>query len=93
MLLASDGLEGQLIYREHQQQIDVVIIDLVMPHVGGRECLRGIRSLNPDARVIVSSGFAQPEVLDALRAETSVVFLDKPYSKASLEKALHTACS
>jgi two-component system, cell cycle sensor histidine kinase and response regulator CckA len=93
VLLASDGLEGQLIYREHQQQIDVVIIDLVMPHVGGRECLRGIRSLNPDARVIVSSGFAQPEVLDALRAETSVVFLDKPYSKASLEKALHTACS
>jgi CheY-like chemotaxis protein len=78
-LTASNGREGLEMFKAHPNVIDIVILDLVMPEMDGLECLKHIREIDPDAKVIVASGFASNgRAEDALR-EGAIASLKKPY--------------
>jgi PAS domain S-box-containing protein len=66
VLTAPDGETAIQIYREHKQQIDLIILDLIMPGIGGKNCLDQILAMDPSARVIIASGYS---VDDATRVE------------------------
>ncbi len=55
-ITAASGEEGIELYEKHGDNISGVILDLNMPGMGGRQCLAGLMDLNPEARVIVSTG-------------------------------------
>ena len=55
VLLAEDGRVAQTVFREHAADIDVVLLDLTMPHAGGEATLDEIRRVRNDAAVVVSS--------------------------------------
>ena len=57
VVLACDGLEALEIYRNNGKEIDLVILDLLMPNLGGKETLVKLRELNPAAKVIICSGY------------------------------------
>lgn len=79
VLLASDGLEGLKIYRQHMKEIDLVLLDMGLPEMSGREVLSDLLLLNPDAAVISASGYLDPNVeADALEMG-ALEFLPKPY--------------
>ena len=59
VLDAGDGAEGLEIYRQRGAGIDLVILDVAMPGMGGAECFAGIRDFDPQARVIIATGFAE----------------------------------
>ncbi len=88
---ASDGIEGLEIYREHRDQIDVVLLDLVMPRLGGRSAFASIRSADPEACVILSSGFADPEAVNHLLEQGLCAFIAKPYSRVDLAETIRAA--
>jgi len=73
---AEEGLE---IYHHQRGRIDLVILDLGMAGMGGIKCLETIRSLDPQARVIVASGYAGHEIAADPGRYGAAAFLAKPY--------------
>jgi two-component system cell cycle sensor histidine kinase/response regulator CckA len=84
VLTAGGGEEAVEIYRQYKKEIAVVVLDIVMPDVGGREVFRRIREIDPAAQVIISSGYNQERDATDLLKEGAVTFVQKPYRIASL---------
>ena len=59
ILKASDGEEALEIYRSRQTEISLVLLDLIMPNMGGKECLEGLLKINPHVKVLIASGFSE----------------------------------
>ena len=62
VLLAEDGQEALEIYRREQSSIDLVILDLTMPRLSGRDTLRQLLQIDPDVRVLFSSGYSAEQI-------------------------------
>jgi len=93
VLLAQDGDQGLEVFRQHRQEIDLAILDIVMPKMNGPELFQTIRSEGANLPIIFTSGFSQNERVGHLLEERGVVgFIQKPYRKgvlaALVEKAM-----
>jgi DNA-binding NtrC family response regulator len=58
VLTAADGKKALKLYRKEREKISLVILDLLMPEMGGNECLQALRKIDPQVKVLVASGFA-----------------------------------
>jgi CheY-like chemotaxis protein len=88
VLLADNGETGITAFKDHTDTIDAIILDLIMPRMNGEECFRAIRMIDPDTRIILSSGYAEDTVIDTLLKEDNVWFIQKPYTHAQLSRLL-----
>lgn len=91
VLTASDGLEAVEIYGREHGRIDVVLLDMVMPRMNGRDCFTELQRLNPDVRVVATSGFSSSEDLQQMQSLGLADQLPKPYRRAELSKAISDA--
>lgn len=89
VILAENGLEGVTLFKENAQQIDLIILDMIMPIMGGREAFVKLRNIRPDIPIIISSGFAKDEDMLELRKHGINGFLSKPFRKYELAEMLH----
>lgn len=78
VVTAANGKEAVNIYRERGNEISLIIMDLVMPVMDGETAFREIRKINPDVKVIISSGYSADR-MDILRNEGVRGFFSKPY--------------
>ncbi len=83
-LTACDGVEGLEIFRQHQADITFILLDLTMPRMNGEETLRDIRALSTDVPVILISGYNRTTLTSPLASSTTVAFLQKPFTIATL---------
>jgi len=83
---AADGIEGLETYRRHMDDISVVILDMVMPRMTGENCFRELMAINPDVKVVISTGFAMTEATERLQREGAAGFIKKPYTMAEISK-------
>jgi signal transduction histidine kinase/ActR/RegA family two-component response regulator len=90
VILAEDGQEAVEVYQKHAGAIDLVILDLRMPRLSGREALRRLRELDPEARVLFSSGFSS-ETITETEADGVLGFVSKPYRAQDLANAVRQA--
>jgi PAS domain S-box-containing protein len=90
LLLAQDGQEALEVYRQHQGQIDLVILDLTMPRLSGRDTLRQLLQLDPNVRVLYSSGYSAEHITD-LDKEGVLGFVNKPYRPQDLVNTVRWA--
>ncbi len=91
VLLAENGAQGIDFYRENLQRIDLILLDLVMPVMSGKEAFERLKGINPDVKVLLSSGFKQDlRVADILEGGASG-FIQKPYSLSSLSQKVSDA--
>jgi two-component system, cell cycle sensor histidine kinase and response regulator CckA len=88
-LLASDGIEAIALYAQHKQEISVVLMDIMMPSMGGVTALRALHKLNPQLRAIAMSGLASNSQLTELGSLGVKAFLSKPYTAIELFDTLH----
>ncbi|MBI4797503.1 MAG: response regulator [Desulfarculus sp.] len=88
VLTAMSGEEALDICRQHGRQIDLVIMDLGMPGMGGRACLRELRLLDPDLPVIISTGYSTNGQEEDVRRAGAAGFLPKPYQMLELLTAV-----
>jgi two-component system cell cycle sensor histidine kinase/response regulator CckA len=79
-LCAADGRAGLELFKAQRTDIDAILLDLAMPVMNGPETLREIRELDPNIRIILSSGYPERETLSHISNDRSVIFLQKPYS-------------
>jgi two-component system, cell cycle sensor histidine kinase and response regulator CckA len=90
VLTARNGIEALQIYRANQDRIAIVLLDLMMPEMGGRECLEGLLGMNPSVKVIIASGFrANGPTKDELKAGAKA-FVDKPYDMRQVLEVVRT---
>jgi signal transduction histidine kinase/CheY-like chemotaxis protein len=91
VITASDGAEALERYAEHADSVEVVVLDMAMPVMGGAECFRRLRERAPDVRVLFASGYAlEQEARDCLAAG-ALGFLEKPFAAARLVDAVALA--
>jgi len=81
---AMDGREALAIYRSGHDEIDLVILDMIMPGMDGHECLAEMRRINPGVRVIIISGFSYGNALADLIDKGASGVVRKPFEKALL---------
>ncbi|MBN1943249.1 MAG: PAS domain-containing protein [Phycisphaerae bacterium] len=84
----SDGEEAVRFYRDNYRQIDLVLLDLIMPRMGGLETFRELKAVNPNIRAVLISGYSDHRVIDQLRDEGVLGFVNKPFEIESLGKDL-----
>ena len=85
---ATDALET---YQDRGDQIDLVITDLVMSGTDGRAFARSLLELNPDVRILVSTGLRDETDMDALRQLGVKGFVFKPYNSRDLVDSIQAA--
>jgi len=78
-------------YRRRSRDIDVVVVDLIMPEAGGKEVFEQLREINPQARVVITSGYNRDAGVDALLDAGAKGFLQKPYRLSQLSETLAAA--
>jgi CheY-like chemotaxis protein len=79
VITASDGKRALELYEANRQEISLVILDLIMPHMGGKKCLDELLSLDPAVKVVIASGYsADAPTKEALRSGAKG-FVHKPY--------------
>lgn len=93
VVTADNGHQAVEYYSQHQSEIDLVIIDMIMPELNGRECFRAIRELNPEARAILSSGYSREGAVQEILNEGMLGFVQKPYRADQLCEAVADALS
>jgi len=76
---AANGQEGVDIYREHLLEIDLVILDMVMPIMDGKKAFYEIKKMKDDQKVIIISGYAQREDLQEILRKGALAFMSKPF--------------
>ena len=84
VITAKDGLEAVDRYRENSQEIALVILDLTMPRMDGKAALQAIRTLNPEAKVVISSGYNEKDTIQQFQGVDLAGFLPKPYRMTQL---------
>jgi len=88
VLEASDGLEAVERFTEHGKDIALVIMDVVMPRLGGVEAAERIRRLDPDARIVFATGYDMEELSNSQMPSDKYVTLSKPYNIEELSKVI-----
>jgi signal transduction histidine kinase/CheY-like chemotaxis protein/ABC-type amino acid transport substrate-binding protein len=81
---ASDGQEALELFKVHQQKIDLLFFDLIMPKMSGRQAYDEIRKINPAIPIIFCSGYDQNELPQEYLDEVSALFLPKPFRSKEL---------
>ncbi len=82
------GEEALAIYREKREEISLVILDIVMPGMGGSEVFQELRSFDPAVKVLVCSGYSIRGEADRLLGLEANGFIQKPFSLESLEDSI-----
>jgi PAS domain S-box-containing protein len=91
VLTASDGKEAVDLYLERGPEIDLVVMDLVMPRLGGRECFRILKRINPAVKAILSTGYGFNVAAQEMIDEGMLGFVQKPYEMIKLSEVVAKA--
>ncbi len=84
VILAHDGSEALKIYRDIGKQIGLVILDFFLPVMDGDTIFDELRVLNPEVDVVLSSGLAEQQKINAMLSQGLRGFIPKPYSSQQL---------
>jgi PAS domain S-box-containing protein len=91
VITARDGIEALAKYRDHQDEIDVVILDVTMPNMDGFTTMNELYTIRPDVKVILASGYNEDELSERIINNPPSGFVRKPYSMRGLEAELRKA--
>jgi len=92
VLTAGDGEEAVRIYQEHKANVDLIILDMLMPHKGGREAYKDLKGIQPDVKVLLTSGFEQQKaVAEDMCEQGAAGFVEKPYRLRDLSELIRRA--
>jgi len=84
VLVAEDGEQAVEIYKQHNGNIKLVILDMVMPKMGGHETFTQLKKLNPDVRAVLSTGYSQNGKAQEIIDSGVMGFVQKPYRVGTL---------
>lgn len=84
VVAAESGSEALNLYRQRHEDIDLIILDMIMPHMGGKEVFNDIKRINPKAKVLLSSGYSLNAQALEIMAQGCAGFIQKPFDTVVL---------
>ena len=92
VLEAEDGRSGVDLFQVHEAAIDVIVLDLNLPRLSGREAMSELQQIRPGVKVILTTSFSKDIALTALGGLYPWGFIQKPYLLSELVDVLQKAC-
>lgn len=89
--LAENGENALEIFKSKKDEIDLVILDMIMPKMNGRQCFYQLKKIKPDIKIIITSGFTKSGDLADLEKNGLFGFIRKPFRGAELSKIVNEA--
>jgi CheY-like chemotaxis protein len=86
--IAKDGKEAIEVYEKNRDDIDIVVLDMVMPKMGGGEAYDRIKEINPDIKVLLSSGFSVDGEATEILQRGCNGFIQKPFRMNELAEKI-----
>jgi len=93
VLTAGDGNEGATIVRAHTGTIACVLLDLSMPHMSGEQTFYLLRTIKPDLRAVLMSGYTREEMIARFSESGIDDFLHKPFTMGELRQVIQHVIS
>ena len=87
---ARDGKEAVEVFRKHKEEIDVIVLDMIMPKMSGGEAFDQIKKIAPDIKVLLSSGYSINGQASEILNRGCNGFIQKPFNLQNLSKSLRT---
>lgn len=88
VLVAGNGEEGLTIFQKNQEEISLVILDMIMPGMSGAKVFGQIKRINPEAKVILSSGYSLEGEASEIMAQGCNAFIQKPFGIMDLSQKI-----
>lgn len=80
VLLAEDGLKSIEIFREKHSEIDIVLMDMIMPLMNGSEAFYTMKEIDENCKIVIMSGYSQDNNVDTLISNGLSGFINKPFT-------------
>jgi CheY-like chemotaxis protein len=93
VIQAKGGREAVEIYEDRQAGIDLIILDMIMPDMGGWETFDRMKEINPHAKVILSTGYTKDGRAAKIMARGCDAFLQKPFTIRDLSARISEVLS
>ncbi len=88
VLCASSGAEAVELFQQNPDQVTAALVDWSMPDMDGEEVVRALHQIKPDIKLLLSSGYSEEMVMQAVASGVPVDFIQKPYSFEQLKLKL-----
>jgi two-component system, cell cycle sensor histidine kinase and response regulator CckA len=92
-IIAMDGEKAIELYRQNRDKIDIVLMDLGLPKVTGADVIRFMKKQDPTTKIIVTTGYLEPELKSELFGTGVKDYIHKPYSVDAVIKTVQSALS
>ena len=92
-LRATNSAEACQLYEDKKEDIDIVVLDMIMPDETGASTYKRLKKLNPDIRVLITSGMEKNGNVDEILNDGQNGFIQKPFKFAELTKNIDTVLS
>jgi PAS domain S-box-containing protein len=89
---AADGTTGANLFRANEPSIDVVLLDVTLPGMSGRDVLEEMRRIRPDVKVVLTTAFNEDSALSSIGGRHPWGYVRKPYQFRELIRLLRKAC-
>lgn len=84
VLCAKDGFEALEVYTQHFREIQLVFSDIDLPKLAGEELVKRLREINSSMKIIITSGYLEPETKERILGLGAKAFIPKPYEHADM---------
>jgi two-component system, cell cycle sensor histidine kinase and response regulator CckA len=91
VMLASDGIKAIDIYTQNHQNIAIVLVDMMMPHLDTSSIIRTLKQINPQVKIVVMSG-SYIDLEEMINGQEVSAFLIKPFTTTSMLQTFATLC-
>ncbi|MFC1556304.1 response regulator, partial [candidate division KSB1 bacterium] len=88
VILANDGVEALELYNEKRNEIDLILLDIIMPRLAGKETFAELMKLNSDVKIVLISGYSQDGKAMEILNDGAIGFIQKPFSMTDVSEML-----
>ena len=88
VLTARDGKEAIEVHQKHKQSIDLVLLDIIMPYMKGGEVFDRLKEINPNVKVLLSSGYSIDGEATKILERGGKGFIQKPFDIKQLSQSI-----
>jgi two-component system cell cycle sensor histidine kinase/response regulator CckA len=89
-IVAGNGEDGIRMYREHADEIDLILLDLMMPGMSGGEVYEKISQIHENVKILFMSGFPEKEALRRIQSKGNHDFIKKPFSLDEIQEKIES---
>ncbi|MGD9488786.1 MAG: transporter substrate-binding domain-containing protein [Calditrichaceae bacterium] len=90
VLESPDGDQALLVCKRHKEQIDLLLTDVVMPKMNGKELVEKLQPIRPDIRILYMSGYTDDAIVDQGKLNPDTEFIQKPFTPLALARKIRS---